>query len=490
MTTLPVRRLVAPCVRGCPAGLDIPKYIGFITQRNYPAALAAVRERMPLPDICGHVCYHPCETVCRRGRVEQPIAINALKRFCAQFDDGSWRARAYRLPPTGKKAAVAGSGPAGFACAYYLAKLGHSVTLFEATPFLGGTMRTGMPLYRLPRTILDKEMAQLGEVGVDIRLNTAVDSVEDLLRQDYQAVFLGLGAQEGSGLMVEGEDLPGVSDAVSFLRKVNLGERVQVGARVIVVGGGCVAVDGARASLRLGARDVTILYRRTRAEMPAHDFDVDAADLEGVKLEFLAAPVRIAAADGRLKVQAIRMKLGEPDATGRPRPVTIVGSEYWTEMDSLLAAIGQRPRVTPKLGVNLTRRGTIEADPATMAVSRQGVFSGGDAVLGPASFVEAIAHGRQAAISMDIELGGSGNIEEALAPEYKVAAEDVQNVPEGLRVPMPSIPLSRRRASFDEVETGYTEAQALEEANRCLKCDQWRLAQPTIWLARQGKGAG
>ncbi len=488
MTSTPVRRLIAPCVRGCPAGLDIPKYIGFITQGNYPAALAAVRERMPLPDICGHVCYHPCETVCRRGNLDQPIAINALKRFCAQFDDGSWRARAYRLPPTGKLAAVVGAGPAGFACAYYLAKLGHSVTLFEAYPFIGGMMRTGMPPYRLPRNILDKEMAQLEELGVDIRLSSPVDSVEDLFSLGYQAIFLGLGAQEGSGLMIEGDDLPGVSDAVSFLRKVNLGEIRKVGDKVMVVGGGCVAVDSARSSRRLGAKDVTIQYRRTRAEMPAHDFDVAAAELEGIKYEFLAAPMRVASVDGRLRVQSIRMKLGDPNATGRPRPVPIEGSEHWAEVDSLQAAIGQRPKTTDKLGVALTRRGTIEADPTTMAASREGVFSGGDAVLGPASFVEAIAHGRQAAISMDIELGGSGNIEEALAPEYKATAEDVQNVADGLRVPMPTIPLSQRLRGFSEVDTGFTEAQALEEAHRCLKCDWWKLAQPRVWLAKRGKG--
>ncbi len=487
MTTAAVRRLVAPCVRACPLGIDIPKYVGFVAQRNYQAAIATVRERMPLPGICGHICFHLCESECRRGRVDQPVAIRELKRFVAYEDDLAWRQRETRRPSTGKRAAIVGSGPAGFACAYYLAKLGHDVTVFEANAFLGGMLRTGIPQYRLPRAILDKELSQLQELGVNVKLNSPVESVDQLFSQGYQAIFLGLGAQEGSSLRIEGEDLSGVSDAVSFLRKANLGEKLSVGRKVMVVGGGNVAVDAARAALRLGATDVTILYRRTRAEMPADVAEIAATEYEGIGIEFLATPLLVRQADGRLNVQSIRMQLGEPDASGRPRPVPVRGSEFWTEVDTLLAAIGQRCQVPSQMGVTVARGGTVEANPETLATSREGVFSGGDVVLGPASFSEAIAQGRKAAASMDVYLGGSGNIEEALSPEYTVRAQDVADVPDSPRLHMAAISRDERCSSFGLVELGYSETQAVEEAHRCLKCDQWKQAQPKLWLARKGK---
>ncbi|MBI2917062.1 MAG: FAD-dependent oxidoreductase [Chloroflexi bacterium] len=489
MTTAAVRRLVAPCVRACPLGIDIPKYVGFIAQGNYSAAIATVRERMPLPGVCGHICFHLCENECRRGRVDQPVAIRELKRFVAYQDDLAWRARETRRPLAGMRAAVVGSGPAGFACAYYLAKLGHCVTIFEAHPFLGGMLRTGIPRFRLPRAILDKELAQLEELGVTLKLNSPVESVDELFGQGYQAVFLGLGAQDGSSLSIEGEELAGVSDAVSFLGKANLGEKLPVGPKVMVVGGGNVAVDAARTALRLGATDVTMLYRRTRAEMPADVAEIAATECEGITIEFLAAPVLVRQADGHLQVQSIRMQLGEPDASGRPRPVPLEGSEFWTEVDTLLAAIGQRCQVPSQIGITVTRWGTVEANAETLATSRDGVFSGGDVVLGPASFAEAVAQGRKAAASMDAYLGGHGNIEEALSPEYAVRPQDVTEVPDSPRVHVAEITRGERCSSFGLVELGYSEAQAIEEAHRCLKCDQWKQAQPKLWLARKGKGA-
>lgn len=490
MTAEPVRRLVAPCTRGCPAGLDIPRYIGFIARGDYRASLATVRERMPLPDICGRVCYHPCEDMCRRARLDKPIAINALKRFASQFDDGSWKARARMSPSTGKRVAVVGSGPGGFTAAYYLAKQGHQVTLFEALPYLGGMMRTGIPPYRLPRSVLDREMAQLGEVGVEVKVDSLVESVDDLFAQDYHAVFLALGAHVGMKLMIEGEDLPQVSDAVTFLRARNLGDEIRVGRKVVVVGGGCVAVDGARSALRLGARDVSILYRRTRAECPAHSKDIEDALFEGIKLDILMTPSRIARQDTGLAIEAIRMQLGEPDASGRPAPVPVPGSESIIEADNLLVAVGQRPHLPSRLGVVPTRYGTLEVDQATLATSRPGVFAGGDVVLGPASFVEAIAHGRQAATSIDRYLGGLEAWDEALASPAPMEARDLDQITEEDRVPLPTLPLEQRQRDFAEVELGFSEEEARREALRCLRCDIWRLKVPPIWERRtKGKRA-
>ena len=461
----------APCRNACPAGIDVPRYIRLIGEGRASEALAVIYEKIPFPSICGYVCFHPCETKCRRGEIEEPIAIRALKRFAAE-QDGRWRGQIRRVAkPTGKRVAIIGSGPAGLTAGYYLTKLGHAVTVFEALPKPGGMMQTGIPEYRLPKDVLNKEIEQIKSIGVDIKVNARVDSVDQLLRDGYDAVFVAIGAHQGIKLGVEGEDSPGVMEGVSFLRSVNLGEKPELGNRVAVIGGGNAAIDASRVALRLGAKEVTIVYRRSQREMPASKEEVEQALTEGVKIEFLATPSKITRENGVLKMECIRMKLGEVDASGRRRPEPISGSEFTMELDNIIAAIGQTPEIPAQVGFPVTKASTLEVDPDTLATSKEGVFAGGDAVSGPASVIDAIADGRQAAISIDQYLGGDGMIEEVLVPPEVVPAPVKIEEEEKRRVPIPSLPIDERLRGFTEVELGYTQAMATEEAKRCLRCD-------------------
>jgi len=392
-----------------------------------------------------------------------------LKRFAADYGDDSWRKLARKLPKTGRSVAVVGAGPAGLTVAYYLAKLGHKVTVFEALPEAGGMVRVGIPEYRLPRDILDGEIEEIRNAGVDIKLNTRIESLDELFTEGYSAIFLGVGAHQGIRLGVAGEDLPGVIDAAEFLRRVNLGERIEVGEKVGVVGGGNVAIDAARLSLRLGARKVTIFYRRTRAEMPASPEEVEAAIEEDVEMYYLAAPVKVLREDGILKLECLRMKLGEPDASGRARPVPIEGSEFITELDTLIAAIGQRPDVPEEFKVETGRGNVVRVD-ADMMCRRDGVFSGGDCVSGAASVIEAIAAGRKAAGAIDRYLGGTGDISESLVGPEEAVTWLEEELPEEKLASFSHLPPDRRVKSFAEVEQGMSWDTAVAEAQRCLRC--------------------
>ncbi len=474
---------VVPCRDACPAHIDIPRYIYLIAQGKYSEALAVIREKVPFPGVLGRVCVHPCEQACRRGALNDPICIKFLKRFAADNDKGLWKQYSKVAPPTGKKVAVVGSGPAGLTAAFYLAKLGHTVTVFEALPQPGGMMRVGIPAYRLPRAILDAEIKEIEDVGVQIRTNTRVESLDELFKDGYQAVFLALGAHQGTRMGVEGEDSPGVMDGVTFLRQVSLGMEVKIGKRIAVIGGGNAAIDCSRTALRLGAKEVTIIYRRTRAEMPAAPEEVEEALREGVKVIFLAAPSRITARDGYLELECIRMELGEPDASGRRRPVPVKGSEFVMEFDNIIASIGQVSEIPKGLGVETGRGGVIKVDAKTLGTNIKGVFAGGDVVLGPASVIQAIAQGRQAASSIDKYLGGSGIIDEVLVPFERT--DPYFGSEEGFadkRCPeMPSIGLDKRLAGFAEVELGYDEMTAGAEARRCLRCDaRLGLSRPVL----------
>ena len=459
--------VTAPCSHTCPANIDVPRYIRFILQGKPAEAVAVIREKIPFPAVCGLVCFHPCEAKCRRGQLEEAIAIRMLKGYAAMHDTGLWKEKVKKAPPTGKRVAIVGSGPAGLTAAYYLARRGHAVTVFEALPEPGGMMRVGIPDYRLPKDILRAEIKEIENIGVDIKTNTRVDSLDTLFKESYNAIFIATGAHQGMKLGVKGEDSPRVMDCVSFLRDVSLGREVRVGEKVAVIGGGNAAIDSARTALRLGAKDVTILYRRTRGEMPAGAEEIEGALAEGVKVEFLVAPSRIISRDGRVDLENIRMELGAIDASGRPRPEPIEGSEFITEFDTVIAAVGQRPEVPFKLTIG--RGNIIEVDPETFATNREGVFAGGDARSGPASVIGAIADGRQAAISIDKYLGGSGDISETLAPPEG----EVEPMEEGekWRVPMPEVPVKQRLGSFVQVELGYDDKMAIEEARRCLRCD-------------------
>ena len=464
---------VVPCRQACPAHIDVPRYVYLTAQGKYSEAIAVIREKVPFPGTLGRVCIHPCEQACRRGQLNDPICIKFLKRFAADHDTGLWKKNSKSAPPTGKKVAVVGSGPAGLTAAYYLAKMGHAVTIFEALPQTGGMLRVGIPAYRLPRKILDAEIKEIEKVGVKIRTNTRIKSADSLFEQGYNAVFLGLGAHKGTKLGAEGEDSAGVIDGVTFLRQVSLGEKVKIGKKIAIIGGGNAAIDCSRTALRLGAKEVAIIYRRTRDEMPAAPEEVEEALHEGVKITFLAAPNRIRVKNKHLELECLRMKLGEPDTSGRRRPVPIAGSEFASDFDNIIASIGQAPEIPAQLGVKLARGDVIRTDAQTLATSREGAFAGGDVVTGPASVIEAIAQGRQAASSIDKYLGGSGIIDESLIPTEKVnprlGSDD--DFADRHQPTMPCLHTKQRLADFAEVELGYTEATAIEEANRCLRCD-------------------
>jgi len=462
--------VAAPCSQTCPAGINIPRYLRFIAEGKPGEAVAIIREKIPFPSVCGRVCFHPCETKCQRTQLDDAISIRVLKRFATDHDTGLWKKKSKVAKSTGKRVAVVGGGPAGLTAAYYLAKLGHSVTVFEALPEPGGMMRVGIPDYRLPKDILKAEVDEIKAVGVDIKTNTRIESIDKLFEQGYNAIFLALGAHQGMKVGVEGEDNPQVMDCASFLRDVNLGKEVKIGARVAVIGGGNAAIDSARVSLRLGAKEVTIVYRRTRAEMPANPEEVEAALEEGIETYFLAAPSRIYSQDDKLQLECIRMQLGEPDASGRRRPEPIKGSEFTMSFDNIIAAIGQRPEVPEQFGLTIGRGNTIQADPDSLATDREGVFAGGDTVSGPASVIEAIAAGRKGAMSIDKYLGGNGVIDEVLAPPQE-KAPPLTRAEKGRRVHPHELSVDERMSNFKEVELELSKDMAVKEAVRCLKCD-------------------
>jgi formate dehydrogenase alpha subunit len=458
-----------PCQVACPAGIDIPRYIRLIERGRPSAALAVIREKVPFPSVLGRVCAAPCQEECRRGQdVDKALHIRMLKRFVADNGDDSWKKQAKFLPATGKSVAIVGAGPGGLTCAYYLAKLGHKVTVFEALPEPGGMMRVGIPEYRLPRNVLRDEIREIETLGVEIRLNTRVESLDSLFEQGYQAVFLAIGAHEEMKLGVEGENLPGVIGCAEFLRRFNLGERMEIGNRVGVIGGGNVAIDSARVALRLDAKMVTIFYRRTKNEMPAQPEEVEQSLEEGVEIIFLVAPSKIFK-ESNLKLELIRMELGEPDASGRRRPVPIKGTEFITELDTFIAAIGEQPEVPAGFEVEVGKGNILNVN-EDLSTSREGVFAGGDCVTGPALVINAIAAGRKAAQSIDRYLGGTGDITEHLVPAEEATAwlEDL-TVRERLAT-LSHLPPETRVKSLAEVEYGLTREMAVAEAQRCLQC--------------------
>lgn len=470
------KREIPPCRATCPAGVNVQGYVSLITQRKFKEALELIRRDIPFPAVCGRICFHPCEAECERGKVDEPLAINALKRFIVDYELKLKKEKIEPIPKVlEEKIAIIGSGPTGLTAAYELVKKGYPVTVFESLPEPGGMLRVGIPQYRLPKEILDAEIDYIRSLGVEIKTNTLVGkevTFDELSRQGYKAIFIAIGAQKCGKLGIEGEELKGVIHALDFLRETNLGKKVWLGDRVAVIGGGDTAVDAARTALRLGAKEVFILYRRSREEMPAFSEEVEQAEKEGVKIHFLTVPRKILGKEGKATAsECIRMKLGPPDESGRRRPIPIEGSEYIMELDTIIPAIGQLPDVSslPK-GVEVDRRNTIVTDPVTLETSLPGIFAGGDAVSGPATVIEAIAAGKKAAVSIDRYVRGedlrAGRGEEIKRVEL-VPKEDIERK---ARQVMPILPLDKRTGNFKEVQLGFNEDMAMKEAERCLFC--------------------
>ncbi len=460
----------APCKEACPAGVDVPRYLRLIVAGKYAEALAVIRESIPFPAVCGYVCPGPCEVKCQLAQVtDAPEAIRVLKRFVADHASGE-RQDHRGMPATGKKVAIVGSGPAGLTAAYYLAMQGHRPTVFEALPEPGGMMRVGIPAYRLPRAVLDAEIEEMKKAGIEIKTGTRIESPDSLLAQGYDAAFLAVGAHRGVRMGIDGEDSPGVIDALSFLRQVNLDKGPTVGNRVAVVGGGNSAVDASRTALRLGAKEVTVVYRRTREEMRAYPEETNEALREGVKIVFMATPSRISAEDGRLRMECLRTKPSGKDASVPPQPIK--GSEFTVEAETVIVAVGQEPEIPQGFSVSLKGK-TIQVAPDSMATSKAGVFAGADCVTGPRSVIEAIAAGRQAAIAIDRYLGGRGVIEERPAPteEAMTPAGTTYPPPTAIRNEIPLLSVAERFSGFPLVELPLSPETAAQEASRCLKCD-------------------
>ena len=474
----------APCQMTCPSGLDIPTYLTLIGMGRDGEAIDVIRKDCPFPWVCGLVCTRPCEYMCVRARIDSPISIKYLKGFAAEraMSEGTYHNPA-KAPDQGKKVCVIGAGPGGMSAAYYLALKGYRVRLIEQQPLAGGMLLLGIPRYRLPREIIDREVAKLIDLGVEFQFNQrfGVDTTfQDLKQEGFDAFFFAIGAQQSFKLGIPGEKAcPQVIEAVDFLRRVALGDRTIPGKRVVVIGGGNVAIDAARTSLRLGCREVTIAYRRTRKEMPADVEEVEQAEEEGIHIEFLTVPIGIALNDNSINgLNCLRAKMVKMEGRDRMAPKPIEDSEFLLEVDVVICAIGQRVDETCMQDLEMlewTRRHTIHVNMATMETDMDGVFAGGDAVTGPATVIEAIGAGKRAAESIDRYFRG---IPQPKMPPVPVRRGRVDwlEVPASTKMTlkrpeMPLLNIDRRRTTFQQVELGYSENEVREEARRCLRCD-------------------
>ncbi len=467
------KRGYPPCRFACPAGVNAQGYVALISQGKFKESLEVVRRTMPFAGVLGRVCTHPCELDCERGKFDESISIRALKRFVADYEMKVGREKITPIEKTKKeKVAVIGSGPAGLACAYDLIREGYSVTVFEALAEAGGLLRYGIPEYRLPKEVVDNDINYIQELGVEIKTNSPVKDFGEVFDQGYSAIFVGTGAWVSQKMGIPGEESKGVIHALDFLRMVNSGVEMKLGSRVAVIGGGNAAIDAARASLRLGAKEVTVVYRRSQAEMPAIKTEIGEAEREGIKFHYLAAPVKILSKNDQLSaLECIKMELSEPDASGRRRPVPIKGSEFTMDVDNSIIAIGQSvdKEMLPK-DLGYTGWGTLEVDPITLQTNIDGVFAGGDIVSGPADVVVAVAAGKEAAISIDRYLRGVSLTEERKITPKRVESVSKEGIQPAARSAMPILKTSERKGSFAEVEQGYDEKTAIEEAKRCLNC--------------------
>ncbi|MBW1768810.1 MAG: FAD-dependent oxidoreductase, partial [Deltaproteobacteria bacterium] len=472
----------APCVITCPAGINVQGYIQLIGQGKYVEAVRLIMERLPLPGVLGRVCPHPCEAECRRLEVDKPLTIRDLKRFAADRVDME-NLPLPEIEERSEKVAVVGAGPAGLTVAYYLRLKGYKVTIFEALPVLGGMLRVGIPDYRLPPKILEQEIDYILRLGIEVQTGKSLGTdftLTDLEKQGFKAIFLGTGAHRSMKLNIPGEEeFEGILDAIDFLKEVNLGKRELPGKRMVIIGGGNVAIDAARTALRLGCEEVSIVYRRSREEMPAYPEEIEDALAEGVKIHYLTSPVEIRGTEGKvIGFQCIKTELGEPDASGRRRPVPVEGSEFIIDCDAVIPAIGQQPDIAwamDEAGLETSSRSTLIVNPHTMQTSIPNVFASGDAITGPATVIEAVSSGHKATEAIHRYINGEDlNLFAEELAALEPPSREWQEIPKDLakesrargahRDPRESV------SSFEEVNLGFTEEEAQQEAYRCLNC--------------------
>ncbi|TVQ26168.1 MAG: NADH-quinone oxidoreductase subunit NuoF [Spirochaetaceae bacterium] len=477
----------APCQSACPANVDVPGFVALIRERRYAEALALHRERNPFAAVCARVCFHTCEDHCRRAGIDDPVAIRAIKRFMVDQEV------VLQLPEVRendenatRKIAIVGGGPAGLSCAYFLARLGYQPLVLEAESRPGGMLVQMIPAYRLPRETVAREIRMIEQLGVEIRTDSRLGrdfTLESLREEGYEAVFVGIGAPDCSGLGVPGEDAKGVIMAGEFLRTYNIRGSVPVGKRVVVIGGGNAAIDAARTAMRLGAETVTVVYRRTQEQMPAYDEEIAEAKSEGVEIRALTQPTEVVVANGvATGLACVKMALGEFDRSGRRRPQQSEDDSFVLDADQIIVAIGQEldTSFAGALGLELNAGGFIAANPVTGQTSVAWIFSGGDAVLGPASVVEAIGAGERAAVGIDLMLTGEAH---AFWREQSTVETDFD--PNADPAPYPrdalkTIPVERRRNNFDEVEHAWNESVTIRQASRCLRCEYGKKPQPPV----------
>ena len=466
---------VAPCQLNCPAKTDCQGYVGLIANGEYDAAIKLIKNKIPLPASIGRVCPHPCEKACRRKNVEEPINIAQLKAFAADMDLKSDSYVPECKPASGKTVAVIGGGPAGLTAAYYLTIMGHSVTVYDMMDKMGGMLRYGIPQYRLPKEVLDKEIAIIEKAGVKLVNNVKLgrDFTIKSLKEQNDAVIVAVGAWKSSSMRTPGEDLEGVYGGIDFLRAVIKGNAPEIGEKVAICGGGNTAMDACRTAVRLGAKEVYVIYRRTRNEMPADKLEIDEAEEEGVTYKFLTNPLSFNGENGKLKSVTLQlMELGEPDASGRRKPVPIEGKTEEIELDSVILAIGQKLVAEDVSELTLNNRGNIEADPDFFTTDIEGVFAIGDATNRGASIaIEAIGEADRCARAVDAFLNGQAlDTRVPYISKRDESTIDYSDREQKSRLNPKVLAPEVRNKNFDEVSLGFTEEEAQEEAKRCLEC--------------------
>jgi formate dehydrogenase beta subunit len=476
--------VLVPCRYACPAHTDVPRYVRYIKEGKYDEAAAVIREKLPFPKSLGHICTHACELECRRNALNEPISIRNLKRFAAEQDTGRyWKGKGKQLPDTGKKVCVVGGGPAGMTAAYYLRKQGHTVTIKEKLPELGGMMQYGIPSYRLPRTIVQEEISVIRSTGICIETNCKVEKPLELLKA-FDAVLMTVGTHNGVRLPIDGNDLNGVILNIDFLRNASMGKETGIGKKVVVLGGGNVAFDCARTARRLGAEEVHLACLEARDKMPADEEEIMEAGEENIKVYPARTFERITGEDKVTGVDFCEVESFTFDENRRAVIKKKINSEHHIAADTVIFAVGQRPDVTQEMGLTLGRGNSITVKEGSKATDIEGVFAAGDATYGTQSVVKAVASGRDAASEIDRYLGGDGDISEKLAP-VQVPESYIGQVDgfAGLhRAKEEILPLGERINNFNPVSHGIPAAHVCSEAGRCLQCDlRLQIEEPRIW---------